>query len=243
MRVIRVVTALASVALFAIGCSGGSGATVTTTQGTNTGSSSTVSCSGSGRVTISGNVLEKNCAPWMPKGLQLNAFVASPAVAAGVYLQASQHFTLSELSALQTWGADTVRFQIGQPELDPQSTLYTTAFVTQIQAAVTQARTLGLNVILSVDDGATTGESSPATLPDAGTTRAWTTLLTVANGDQGILFELFNEPSLSSTPTNWLTWQTAYQNLVTAIRATGATNVLLADGWRAEARPLPERRP
>lgn len=230
MRMIRVLPALASMVLIMTACSGGSGTVGSGTQNTNTGSTATASCSGVGRVTISGSELEKNCAQWIPKGLQLNAFVAAPSVATGVYLQAYQNFTLSELSALQTWGADTVRFQIGQPELDPQSSLYTTSFVTQVQAAVAQARTLGLNVILSVTDAATTGESSPAALPDAGTTRAWTTLMTIANGDQGILFELFNEPSLSSTPTNWVSWQTAYQNLITAIRGTGATNVLLADG-------------
>jgi len=195
-----------------------------------TGTTTTGSGGGTGKVTISGNELLKDGVQWTPKGLQLNAFVASPAVAAGVYLQAYQHFTLGELSSLQTWGADTVRFQIGQPELDPQSSLYTAAFVAQVQAAVTQARTLGLNVILSVQDAASTGETAPTSLPNAGTTRAWTTLLTVANGDQGILFEMFSEPPLSSTPTNWTSWQTAFQALVTAIRGAGAKNVLLIDG-------------
>ena len=185
---------------------------------------------GSGKITISGNALLKGGAQWTPKGLQLNAFVASPAVGAGVYAQAYQHFTLGELSSLQAWGADMVRFQIGQPEMDPQSSLYSASFVAQVQAAVAQARTLGLNVILSVQDEGQTGETAPASLPDAGTTRAWTTLMTVANGDQGIIFELFSEPSLPATSANWVAWQSAYQALVTTIRTTGATNVLLADG-------------
>jgi hypothetical protein len=54
--------------------------------------------------------------------------------------------------------------------------------------------------------------------------------MTVANGDQGIMFEMFSEPSGSPTPANWVAWQSAYQALVTAIRAAGASNVLLADG-------------
>jgi hypothetical protein len=181
-------------------------------------------------VSVSGNLLYRNGSVWVPKALQLNAFVASPAVGNGVYAQAYQHFTLSELTSLQAWGADTVRFQIGQPELDPQSSLYTASFVAQVQAAVAQARTLGLNVILSVQDGPQTGQTAPAAVPDAGTTRAWATLLTVANGDKGILFEMFSEPSLSATAANWTMWQSAFQSLVTAIRASGATNVLLADG-------------
>jgi len=95
---------------------------------------------------------------------------------------------------------------------------------------VVQARALGLNVILSVQDAGPTGESAPASLPDAGATRAWTTLMTVAGGDQGIVFELFSEPSLTPNSANWASWQSAYQSLVTSIRAAGATNVLLADG-------------
>jgi endoglucanase len=222
MSLIRGIAALASMALLAVGCGGGSASS--TTQTTTTGGGSVKG------VTISGNVLMKDGVQWTPKALQLNAFVASPSVAAGVYLQASQHFTLAELTALQTWGADTVRFQIGQPEMDPQSTLYTTAFVAQVQSAVAQARSLGLNVILSVQDAAATGETSPASLPNAGTIRAWTTLSTVANGDQQILFELFSEPSLSATTANWTAWQSAFQAVITAIRSAGATNVLLADG-------------
>lgn len=222
MSVNRAVPALASVVLLAIGCGGGGASS--TTQNTTTGGGSVKG------VTISGNVLLKDGVQWTPKGLQLNAFVAVPTVAAGTYLQAYQHFTLGELSALQAWGADTVRFQIGQPELDPQSSLYTAAFVAQVQSAVTQARSLGLSVILSVQDAAATGETSPASLPDAGTARAWTTLITIANGDQGILFELFNEPALSSTPQNWTAWQSAYQTLITSIRGAGAKNVLLVDG-------------
>jgi len=212
------------VLLLAIGCS--SGTTSTTTQTIVI----TPPATGPGKITISGNALLKGGAQWTPKGLQLNAFVASPAVGAGVYAQAYQHFTLGELSSLQAWGADMVRFQIGQPEMDPQSSLYSASFVAQVQAAVAQARTLGLNVILSVQDEGQTGETAPGSLPDAGTTRAWTTLMTVANGDQGIIFELFSEPSLPATSANWVAWQSAYQALVTTIRTTGATNVLLADG-------------
>ena len=73
MRVIRVVAALASVSLLAIGCGGGGAGS--TTQNTTTGGSSVKG------VTISGNVLLKDGVQWTPKGLQLNAFVASPTVA------------------------------------------------------------------------------------------------------------------------------------------------------------------
>jgi hypothetical protein len=89
---------------------------------------------------------------------------------------------------------------------------------------------LGLNVMLSVQDGAQTGESIPAAVPNAGTLRAWTTLLGIANGDQEIFFDLFSEPSLSATTANWLTWQSAFQSLITSLRAAGTKNVLLVEG-------------
>ena len=167
MGVRRHLAGMAPLVLLTMGC----GSATTNTSTTTTQSAPVTLGTGTGKVTISGNLLLKDGAQWTPKALQLNAFVASPAVGAGVYLQAYQHFTLAELSALQAWGADTVRFQIGQPEMDPQSPLYTASFVAQVQAAVTQARALGLNVILSVQDEGQTGETAPSSLPDAGTSR------------------------------------------------------------------------
>jgi endoglucanase len=218
------------VLVMACGCAGNN------SQGTvGTTSTPVQTPSGSGSVTISGTHLLRDGVAWTPKALQLSAFVAAPSVANGVFLAASQHYTPAELLALKSWGADTVRLQIGQPEMDPQSALYSATFVATLQAAVTQARADGLNVILSVQDQAQTGETSPATLPNASTTRAWGTLVTLANNDQGILFELFNEPQLAANATNWPAWQTAHQTLVTSIRALGAKNVILVEGLGAGA--------
>ena len=199
-------------------------------SGTTTSTVVTTTSSTPGAVSVSANMLMKSGAVWVPKALQLNAFVASPTVGSGVYLQAYQNYSSATLAGVQSWGADTVRFQIGQPELDPQSSIYTASFVSQVQAAVTKARSLGLNVVLSVQDQAQTGETSPAAVPNAATLRAWNTLLTVANGDQGILFDLFSEPSLSDTSANWTTWQSAFQSLITSLRSAGAKNVLLVEG-------------
>jgi hypothetical protein len=108
--------------------------------------------------------------------------------------------------------------------------------VATVQAAVTQARADGLNVILSLQDQAQTGETSPSTLPNAGTTRAWGTLATLANGDQGILFELFDEPaSLVANASNWSAWQAVYLPLIAAVRALGVKNVILVEGLSAGA--------
>jgi endoglucanase len=204
-----------------------------------TGSNPTISpvqtAPGPGNVSISGTHLQRDGVAWTPKSLQLSAFVAAPSVASGVFLGAYQNYTPAELVALKSWGADTVRLQIGQPEMDPQSALYSAAFVTALQGAVTQARADGLNVILCVQDQAQTGETTPATLPNASTTRAWGTLVTLANNDQGILFELFDQPVLAANTPNWSLWQTANQALITSIRALGAKNVILVEGLAAGA--------
>jgi endoglucanase len=220
MRMGRYAVGVFSLLLLAGGCGGTSTSSTTTT-------STPPATSG---ISISGNLLFKNGVQWTPKGLQLSAFVASPAVGSGVYAAAYQHFTLAELNAIQAWGADTVRFQIGQPEMDSQSPLYTSSFVTQLSQAVAQARAQGLMVILSLIDQSQTGETSVASLPNTATIRAWGTLGGIANNDTGIMFEMFDEASPSATSTNWSLWQSAYQAVINAIRANGAKNVLLAEG-------------
>jgi hypothetical protein len=185
---------------------------------------------GPGLVTISGIQLMRDGKAWTPRGVQLNAFVATPAAQYGEYLAAYESFSPAELTGIVAWGADTVRFQIGQPGLDPQSSYYSAAWVATVQAAVEQARSDKLSVILSMQDQSQTGEPSPASLPDAGTIRAWMTLTSLFNGDQGVVYEIFNEPEGSATTSGWTAWQAAHQAVVTAIRATGSKNVLLADG-------------
>jgi hypothetical protein len=213
-------------ALLATGCGAGGSSTAATTS-SNSGTPTPVA---TGAITISGGKLLKDGAAWRPNALQLSAFVAAPSVAAGVYLNAYQHYSAAELMGLQTWGADTVRFQVGQPEMDPQSPVYTTAFVSAVQSAVTQARADGLNVIVSLQDQAQTGETAPASLPNASTGRAWSTLTGLFRSDQGIMFELFNEPLLSATAANWSSWQSAHNALIAQIRGAGAKNVTLAEG-------------
>src|SRR5262249_30323379 len=82
-----------------------------------------------GAITVSGNQLLRDGKPWAPHGLNMIAFVAPPAAQAGVFRAAWQHYDAAELSALASWGADTVRFQVSLPGTDPQSALYTQAFV------------------------------------------------------------------------------------------------------------------
>ena len=181
-------------------------------------------------VTLTGGKLMRDGKAWQPRGVQLNAFVATPAVQYGEYTAAYQNFSAAELSGIVAWGADTVRFQIGQPGLDPQSGLSSASWIATVQAGVEAARADGLSVIVSVQDQSQTGEPLPSDEPDAGTIRAWTTLTGLFNSDQGVVYEIFNEPEGAANAADWAAWQSAHQAVLTAIRATGAKNVVLADG-------------
>jgi endoglucanase len=54
--------------------------------------------------------------------------------------------------------------------------------------------------------------------------------LPLLNGDQGIIYEMFNEPRQAPTRSNWQEWASAMNKVVSTIRASGATNTLVADG-------------
>ena len=200
--------------------SGGSGGSTTTP----------VSPTVSNPVTVSGIHLLRNGATWTPHGVVMIAFVAPPGTAKGVYLSAANAYTPAEFTAIQAWGADTVRMQVSQPGLDPQNALFTQSFVNSVQAAVTAARAAGLNVIISDQDESQSGETSPTTLPNAATQRVWAELAPLFNGDTGIMYEMMNEPQPTANTTNWGLWQTAMNAVITTIRNTGSKNVLLADG-------------
>ncbi|MBE7158695.1 MAG: cellulase family glycosylhydrolase, partial [Rhodospirillales bacterium] len=178
-----------------------------------------------GAVTVSGNTLLRDGTVWVSHGVVSIAFVAPPAAQSGVFLSAYQHFSVDELKAMKAWGADTVRFQVSQPGLDPQSPLYTSEFVTAVKNGVLQARAAGLNVIVSVQDESQSGEAHPVALPDAATQRVWQVLAPLFNNDRGILYEILNEPQPVPNPAHWKAWATAMNAQIAAIRRTGSRNV------------------
>ena len=192
--------------------------------------SSTSSATPVGAVTVSGNQFLRDGQPWVPKGVVSVAFNAAPAIRQGLFLTAYNDLSPTELAAMKAWGADTVRVMVGQPALDPQASLYSSTFIGDVQKGVTEARAAGLNVIVTVQDESGTGETSPMTLPNAGTGRVWQQLAPMFAGDPGIMFEIMNEPQPLPSAANWQAWATAMNAMVAIIRGSGAKNVLLADG-------------
>ena len=188
-----------------------------------------------GIIKVSNNRLMRDDAPWVPHAVQMVAFVAPPSKQTVEFAAAYQHYLLArkdEFKAMAAWGADSVRIQLSQPGADPgnNTQLYNAEFVANFYEAVREAREAGLTVIISIQDEPQSGEPTPADLPDCVTQAIWAKLAHDLKGDNGIVFEIFNEPHLTPTPENWLKWAEAMNQVVTIIRDAKATNTLIADG-------------
>ena len=145
-------------------------------------------------IRVQGASLLNNGVPWVPRGVQIVGLVAPPPALVGKYIAAGQHFGLAELQAAVAEHADMIRFQVSEFGIDPQGPLYSAAYVQSVQAAVEEARSLGLNVIVSLQAESPAGELTRCPLPDAGAERAWQVLAPMFAGDNGVMFELYNEP-------------------------------------------------
>jgi endoglucanase len=134
-----------------------------------------------------------------------------------------------------------------------------TNYISQVAALVTRLETAGLYVILDLHWNAPTGFKALGQLPmaDADNSPAfWTSVATQFKDDDDIIFDLYNEPYISTmnaqTSDTWECWlngcminpgagskgsgpTTAWmsagmQSLVTAVRNTGATQIIMLGG-------------
>jgi hypothetical protein len=186
-------------------------------------------------VGVAGSHMTLNDVFWLSRGVTLQAFVrplaalqTSPNQAA--VLDARRNYGPLELAKIRSFGADTIRFQVGQPALDPDSPLYDPRYFGELVAGIAQARRAGFVVMIMLQDEAISGETVHHPLPTAETGTDWDRLVTAFGADRGVVFELYNEPSLPATPANWQLWREAMQPLIERVRAGGAKNVLVLDG-------------
>ena len=193
-----------------------------------------------------------NGSAWLPRGVTLQALVQSAAqLQAGdgtaAELTAQENYGTTELAAIQTFGADTIRFQVSQPALDTtnSSGLYDANYLSEVVSAIKLARQDGFVVMIMMQDETITGETNHAPLPTTVTQADWDALNAQFGTDQGVVYELYNEPNLPETAANWALWlnggtqttpskQTVpaigMQTLITRLRGEGSQNVLILDG-------------
>lgn len=199
-------------------------------------------------VGVSGLHLTLNGQTWLPRSVVIRGFVATPA-----YLKANLpgtytglvNYGAAELTAATSFGADTLRFLVSQPSLDPQSPLYDAAYAASVTAAIRQARAAGFVVMISMQDETNSGETGFNPFATAETARDWDALTATFGADRGVLFELYNEPRPAKSAANWALWAyggtntdtsasdpvaVGMQPLIARLRAEGSQNVMIVDG-------------
>jgi len=207
---------------------------------------------GAQSVGISGTHMTLDDQPWMSRGVVLQAFVRPLAAlqtsTQTQVLHARLNYGAAELAAIHSFHADTIRFQIGQPALDPASPLYDPDYFTDVVNAIKQARQAGFVVMIMIQDEKISGESVQYPLPIAETQRDWDLFTTTFGSDRGVVFELYNEPSLTPSPANWQLWlnggmvfgQTqpsiGMQPLINHIRANARRMSLCSTAWAGRPR-------
>ncbi|MEW6474629.1 MAG: cellulase family glycosylhydrolase [Actinomycetota bacterium] len=203
-------------------------------------------------IRVAGNRLLRDGAPFVPVGFTMVALVHP--IGEGETAWAARRFGPKTMEAVTAWGANTLRFQLSQRGLDPLDQFSSKVYIQRIEESVALARSYGLAVILSIQDQGPSGGKSHGQ-PTEATIRDWQTLTARFNGDQHVMYEIFNEPQNRPTADGWEVWRNGgppernqgtpavgHQKVLEAIRATGATNVVIADaaqfGQRLDGIPL-----
>jgi len=183
-------------------------------------------------ISVSGNTFVRDGRPWVPQGFSLVAIVAPPGHEFnGQFANASGLYGPRLLAQAQSLGANTLRFQVSQAGLDPQSPIYSPSYVQEIVDKVRQARAAGFVAIVSMQWEKPAGLPGQPGMPGDSTLRAWSSIGSAFANDGDVMLELFNEPDMwERNPQAWPTWQQGMQAVVDELRSAGARNVLILDG-------------
>jgi len=156
------------------------------------------------------------------------------------------------IAAIASWKANVVRVPLNEScwlGVNGVKPAYGGANYQQaIAGYVARLRHAGLAVILELHwtGSGTTPETGQQPMPNrANSPEFWRQVATAYKGDQGVIFDVFNEPfpdGNRDTPEAWRCWReggtcagmsvlaAGMQELLDAIRSTGATNLLMLGG-------------
>ncbi len=152
-------------------------------------------------------------------------------------------------AAMKTWGINVVRLPLAESNwlglcsITLNTGVTPAVYQAAIQAAASEANALGIYVILdlhwvAVPNLCPNGQNAMADTTYSA--KFWSEVATAFKDNPAVMFELFNEPQGNYPPTtndwnNYITGgltgpqDTGAQQLLNAIRAAGATNVVLVD--------------
>jgi hypothetical protein len=201
---------------------------------------------------VGGQILGPQGNPFTPEGVQL----LGPSLAEGSWrTNDSQHITPAMVQAARTfWRANTTRLQLSSANLFAQPP-YDAAYLARVDQIVGWASALQMNLILSLQYEVTTHQTKPT----ADSVAFWQVVAAHYRANPHVFFDLFNEPdpsqTLGQTTDNaavWAFWHdggigadgrryVGLQQLVDTVRASGAQNLILAEGpaWGKDLRQLP----
>ena len=143
-------------------------------------------------------------------------------------------------AAAVTWHANVVRLQVSQEHLFDQSP-YDSTYLAQIDAAVSEANSLGMIAIVSLQEEQYNGP----VMPTATAVAFWSVVAAHYAKNPMVFFDLYNEPRLTAAAAGgedilWNIWRNGgtvggvtyvgMQTLVDTVRAAGAKNIIMAEG-------------
>jgi hypothetical protein len=213
----------------------------------------------SGGLHVQGNqIVDGNGQPFLLRGAVIESGFNNAKVKEGPdseLFQATQHLTNTTFSVMhQQWNMNAVRLPLSNWlwQDDPEG------YLDRVESVVKQANDAQLIVILALDSSRNAGSPYPKTetkMPMAEAADFWKSTAARFKDNPNVMFDLFNEPNMNGdsgdtkaptsktrlpTDAEWDFWATggtkngqAYigmQNLVDAIRGTGALQVIVASG-------------
>jgi len=123
----------------------------------------------------------------------------------------------ADFAIMKSWNANVVRFTFNGPSFNDYSP--------SIDTWVNRAEANSLYIILDMHRWDGNIGDCPPNVNDWIT--MWTNLANRYKARSHVLFELFNEPATWT----FSQWRSNAQQAVNAIRGTGASNIILVDGW------------
>jgi len=201
---------------------------------------------------VLGTHLTKDGRIWIPQGTGLGSFTYAPYFSKenhnkseenGGFIGAAKRFGPEILTiAKEEWKIDSIRFLVSQPGLDPQSKLYSQAYLEALTNGVNICLSNGLSVIIAMQDEKHSGETQIKPLPTEETIRAWNKIGDLFSNNPYVMYEVFNEcgKPAENINKNWDLWLNGgiyknyrfigHQQIINIFRSRGWNNVLIVDG-------------
>lgn len=172
--------------------------------------------------TTQGNQILRNGSPIILKGLARPSFEWDPA---------GFGITREDIQRMKVWGPkmNVIRYSLNQGFWLNGHTDYNPLYQAYVDRAVQWALQEGLFVILDLHWTSTNGQTQ---MSDTQSITFWTQVANTYGGDGRIMFELYNEPH-DIDPNTWLNGNGSFsgmQQMYDAIRATGASNLVMVGG-------------